>query len=791
MKIIYDDRKEELELPFKLLISFKDVFSFFMKYTEDKRHPYYQSAVQITSQLKKFPELIEGFSDFSLLEKYKNEIDLMLEPLFPEALTNNEIKTVSIPFSYTTFKFTNRFKNILKNAGDDFQLKFRSMQEDEMYISACTMILGFYYKQEVDLRRSFFFDIPNKKTGINHHYRVAYNADFANILPTESAPKITEEDIKLLLDNFDDIALWKEKFPPNSYVFKGFGLMNLFDVTADENLSSIKENMLRRDDDALENIQTNIREFFRNNDLKIGFSAYNLRGGMINTVLSKNLGSIIVDADEDVDCHNFFCHNLEKLLFENNESIVISDVEKYGKATNKNQFYKSLKKHNIGSIILIPLRGKGGFFALLEIASPRAYELNSVNKNKLKDIIPVFETAVIRASEEHMNLLEATIQEHYTSIHPSVKWRFYEAAEDYLMKLSQEEEPAIDSIVFNDVYPLYGQCDIKGSSLARNQAITEDLVEQLTMVINILSKASKKEILPIYSELMFRVNQYLNDLNTGLKTGDEVAIIEFSKNEIYPVFKHVKAVNRELKQMVESYMSKIDPQLQVIYNHRKAYEKSVNLLNKKLAKYLDSRQEEAQKMFPHYYERYKTDGLEFNLYIGDSLVKDRTFEELYLYNLRLWQLQVICEMENIAYKLKKSMDHGLDVASLILVHSNPMAIKFRMDEKRFDVDGAYNIRYEIIKKRIDKALIKGTNKRLTTPGKIAIVYSQDKDAKEYMKYIKYLQSQKMLGKVEDVMLEDLQGASGLKALRVEVLYKDAFNEKDTVIFQEIMQQLNN
>ena len=108
----------------------------------------------------------------------------------------------------------------------------------------------------------------------------------------------------------------------------------------------------------------------------------------------------------------------------------------------------------------------------------------------------------------------------------------------------------------------------------------------------------------------------------------------------------------------------------------------------------------------------------------------------------------MCEMENVAYKLKESLDNKLQIASLILVHSNPMAIKFRMDEKQFDVDGAYNIRYEIIKKRIDKAHIKGTDERLTVPGKIAIVYSQDKDAKEYKKYIKYLQSKKFLGEVE-------------------------------------------
>ncbi len=107
----------------------------------------------------------------------------------------------------------------------------------------------------------------------------------------------------------------------------------------------------------------------------------------------------------------------------------------------------------------------------------------------------------------------------------------------------------------------------------------------------------------------------------------------------------------------------------------------------------------------HYFERYKTDGVEYNMYIGQSLVKNKSFDDVFLYNLRLWQLQLMCEMENVAHLARNEMEHDLQVASLILVHSNPLAIKFRMDEKKFDVDGAYNIRYEIIKKRIDKAHI--------------------------------------------------------------------------------------
>ena len=175
------------------------------------------------------------------------------------------------------------------------------------------------------------------------------------------------------------------------------------------------------------------------------------------------------------------------------------------------------------------------------------------------------------------------------------------------------------------------------------------------------------------------------------------------------------------------------------------------------------------------------------MYIGSSLSEKKSFDKLYLYNLRLWQLQIMYELENIAFKTRSEMNHDLRVASLILVHSNPMSIKFRMDEKQFDVDGAYNIRYEIIKKRIDKAHIKNTDERLTTPGKIVIVYSQENDAKEYLKYIKFLQSKNYLGALENLEIEDLQGVTGLKALRVEVIYN---RNEETISFNDLIQELN-
>ena len=113
----------------------------------------------------------------------------------------------------------------------------------------------------------------------------------------------------------------------------------------------------------------------------------------------------------------------------------------------------------------------------------------------------------------------------------------------------------------------------------------------------------------------------------------------------------------------------------------------------------------------------------------------------------------------------------LRTAQLIFAYTTPMDIKFRMDEKRFDVDGDYNVRYEILKKRIDKATIRQGKERLTPAGQISIVYLHDRDKEEYMGYLNYLREAGYIdGKIEDWVLDPLQSVNGLRGLRFKVKF---------------------
>src|SRR5690606_38522371 len=166
-----------------------------------------------------FPKLLEGIENAAELNKYKVPIKILLRDLFPEILSNNEIKAVSIPFHDFVFNSTDKFKAILERAGKDYELNISNLDDDLDYIYACIKILNNYYGYNLDFSRFLFYDIPDDN-GIKRHYRIDLDWEFMDIYPKEDFKDVTDEDVDLLIQNMEDIDLWKKIFPPKSWVFK-------------------------------------------------------------------------------------------------------------------------------------------------------------------------------------------------------------------------------------------------------------------------------------------------------------------------------------------------------------------------------------------------------------------------------------------------------------------------------------------------------------------------------------------------------------------------------------------
>ncbi|MBD0726587.1 GAF domain-containing protein [Flavobacterium sp. L1I52] len=780
------------ESPFKTLISFHKLIETLEEIAlsdVDYRSNYAKSLLK---EIEHIPEFRTGIEDLAIITDNKKLIKNLLADLFPTALTNNEIKAVTIPFQNITFNYTKRFKKIVKNAGN-FDLTIRDFNEDQFYVLSCILILNAYYKQNFDYNKPLFYDIPDAN-GVIYHYRILYNADFIEIYPLAEAPDLSSEDIDELMDNFGNVALWKEKFPLESWVLKGFGIISLFDATKESAISNLKSNLLRSKKDPEENDNTleNIfRSFFKIPDLRIGISLYNDEEKTFTKLPFEKakMGSFILQNKTEVACCNAFLGcSLNKLL-ETQELFTISNVEAFAQIPGNENFAQILLEQNIKSCIFTPIAKEGKLLGVIELVSGTARQLNSINANNLNLILPNIVNTLERYNTDLQNQIEAVIQREYTAIHSSVYWKFKAEAQKYLQTNASNTNYNFKEIVFKEVYPLYGQIDINKSSEHRNNTVKEDLKNQLESILRIFEKSKSIRKIPLLEQQKFEIHSFLGELTKELKADTEQQIQNYIDKEIHPLLNN-SIIDAEDQNLVASYFENLDIKTGLFYQARKQFDEAMAIVNKKMADVLDQEQNEAQSIFPHYYERFKTDGVEHNLYIGASITPAQPFNVMYLNNLRLWQLQTLCKMELEHHRLKKVLPYNLEVSSLILVFSSPISIRFRMDEKRFDVDGTYNARYEVVKKRIDKAHIKGTNERITQKEKITIVYSHQYEEVEYLKYIKFLQFKNILEPaIEQFEVEELQGVYGLKAIRIKVMNTDE-NLDTTYTYKELLSALD-
>lgn len=770
----------DYKYPFKVRINFKSIFKHFEDRLKDEDNPLAKKYIeQFLEYFEQYPVLRESIDDFNIIKKYETQISYLFDDLFPNMLSENEIKAASIPYRHFVFNKSKRLENILNEAGPEYELKVRNFDYKQNYIHACVLILNHYYGYNIDFFRPIYYDIPDKEGKIRH-YRLFINADFVELSKTKSAPEINDDVVSELLNNADNLELWQEKFPPNSYNFDGFTILNITDVTIDEEISKFKSILLQGEIDhpditsKLRNIFSNI---FKLDDLDFGFSIYDEDSQAFYRV-SQNINSFILDSDLSRNCNAAMCSNTLHQLIENQKHFSIPDLEVYATNTNNDKLSKTLLSKGFKSCLLTPITKNKKLLGVLGLVSKKKNALNIINAEKLEDFIPNLLLALERGVEHKENLIKAIIQQECTSIHKSVEWKFEQEAQQLLEARQQQRNATFSDIKFENIYPLFGQIDIVKSSDTRNACIQKDLNIQLNKLLDILNYAYEHSPIMVYEQLNFRIEELSNEVNKNFNTSTEQEITAFIFNDIHPVLDQIENDLPNSGEVISKYKSMLDQGSGLVYQERKVYDETVNYINKELACMIDHKQKEAQHIFPHYFERFKTDGIEHNMYIGESISQHKSFSKVMLQNLRLWQMQTLCEMENLFYNVQKDNTFQLEAASLILVYNSTLSIRYRVDEKKFDIDGAYNARYEIAKKRIDKAFIKNTNERITQKGKLVIIYSQKEDAIEYKQYIKYLQNKQFLGEeVEDHQLEDLQGISGLKALRVNILFNASKNEK--------------
>ena len=732
----------------------------------------------VIEQFEKNPELLKAV-DIDKVKDYTDHMQLIYSMVSPVIEDEDKHRwALAMPLKPVIFYSTNAYANLVSDiATGNLRKSITTKSPEEIRKQRLeftySLILEKLYNIPSFFSRDVVHSLEDDETGLTKYFKLNLDVRFIEIYATRAFPELKAEELRLgTYDHSEALAFFEKRLPLDLFRFEGFGITTITDVTADHALEKIKNIILNRslveEESYYNNVIQSLKALAGSSDIEFGL----LPVLKVNNKLVFNdtecVNSKLMSAAKEKGMGEMTYMSLADEYFKNPKQIFFREITADDEA--RQPFLKIIKSKGISGYALSPVYFNNKLAGVLEIYSEKKGILHESLLSKLDPAMPLIAQLLKNSIDEFDNSIDHIVKEKFTAVQPSVQWKFNEVAWHYLRDgMGESRQKETEEIVFEKVYPLYGAVDVRNSTIERNAASRADLKVQFTTLLEVLNDLKKKTGFGLLDEKIFLSRKWLEKINGSTGFNQEVRLNDFLENNITPFLFQFKEGNAAVASIVDKYLDAIHPETGVATENRRALESSMNIVISSVNKYMDMMKGEIQQAYPSYFEKFRTDGVEYDIYIGQSIAPDKPFSDIYLKNLRLLQLTSMAAIAKYSNALLPQLSKPVETTQLIFIHSQAIDIKFRRDEKRFDVEGAYNIRYHIVKKRIDKVSLKNKKERLTQPGKIALVYFSQKEADEYIGYIRYLQEQNILNNdLEELELEELQGVSGLKALRVGV-----------------------
>lgn len=737
----------------------------------------------LLDQFEAFPELVLPIGPDET-GKYNHLFELIYTALSPVLNDENEqLWAISKPISPCFYYGTNAFYNILldektKELKGDLALPSESEMQQKMLTNFYSLILKKFYGFTLGGEEVTIKSFVDHDTHLLKYYRLNVDSRFLAISSDMELPKLTFHDLKeYMKGDGNSFSFLKKILPPENFRIEGISIVTIVDVTSEYALESIKNTIIEHNQCQVgwsnNKIVTALQSLVGTDKISFGLLPYITLNDKVLLYGHEGFESVVIQQAKLNGVPEAAYTTMVDEFVANPRRLIFPEIN-----LDQDAEYPMLHLINdskVKAYALFPLYYNAKLVGGLEVYS---YEPATFNSGILAKV----ESALSLLAQLYQNIITdfnyeimGIVTDKFTALQSSVQWRFYQAAYNYMQSGGSEKDLPIEPVYFKDVHPFYGAIDIRNSSIERNLMIRKDLFTHFELLETTLGNLKSKipgtleaELPPQKVESGFKNFEDMSDRDI-MKTDD------YLQRQLPPYLNSIKTEHPEAKKIIDDYFE-VTQEGGKIYENRENYELSMQMINHAVNRHLDEFNQELQEIYPCYFEKFRTDGVEFDIYMGASISPDHVYTEKVLEDFRYRQLKVIAEIARTTANLTPHLPIALETTQLIFVYGKLIDISFRLDEQRFDVEGSYNIRYQMVKKRIDKAHVRDTTERLTQPGKIAIVYFNNTEAKEYMAYIRKLQSLHLLTEaVEYLEVEELQGVEGLKALRVEVAMTNILN----------------
>jgi hypothetical protein len=708
---------------------------------------------------------------------FESLLELVYASLSPVAIgEENYLWALSTPIPNEVIYCTDSFYEFIAGGNPD-QVKSSFTNNASAFIKRQTaylyrLILKRLYNFETKWGTDVHYTYKNIDTGLNQYYRIHADTSFIDIAYKGKLPALTFADIEYYLHQENGLEQIAEVLPLKMFTFSGFSVITMEDVTSRYAIEEIRNAILDHagtETYVYDRVIQALKTLAGDNKIEFGLLPFIKMNGKLVFDKIFNTRSILMRSADELglaeEAFSTMAANYEK----NPKAVFFSSIDEakqgqYG-------FLKAIKHAGIASYALIPVFYNKHLSGTLEVYSRTEHALFENILSKLEFTLPLLAQLLQHSSDNFHIGINKVLTEKFTALQPSVQWKFNEVAWNYLKaSLKGGGKQDIETVCFKNVYPLYGAIDIRNSTAERNKAMQLDMCHLLTLLSKTFNELNIQFKVPLPTGMADDCVSWIEKVEEVVSTTDELELEQFLHHDAGLFLAHYTAEHPEVENITAEFLNYVNGiDTSIATKHRSDLERSMHLINDSLNTYLEQARHELQKQYPCYFEKFRTDGVEYDMYVGQSIAPMEPFTEEGLNAIRLWQLRSMINIACLTNSLMPDLLKPLETTQLIFIHTQSIDISFRNDERRFDVEGAYNIRYEVIKKRIDKVLLKETGERLTQPGKIALVYFNADEEEMYTSYIKLLQKENLLlNDLEYLELEELQGVTGLMAMRVGV-----------------------
>ncbi|MFD2286804.1 GAF domain-containing protein [Pedobacter petrophilus] len=734
----------------------------------------------LLEKIQKDEVLLSSISAKELV-KYKDTLELIFTILTP--LMDNEddfFWALSTPVPNEIFFSTNAFYKFFKDHDPKNKVsKDTDPVEKKQLKFVYNIILDRFYNFTSVLKNEIIYGHINEETKLTQYYNIQTNTKFVDIKYKNSLPELNFEELGQAFQNDSELEYLFDRIPLSNFVFEGFSIISITDVTLQHSIDGIRDALVNHNyqTEAYDHVIQALKSLSGNGSLEFGLMPFLTVNNKLVFDHKEFTQSKLINSAKASDLEEEVFYSLVDKYKENPRAIFVTAINE--DQILKDPFLRVLKEAGVCSYSVLPVYYNTQLAGVLEVYSEQEIVIDDKLLSRLRPAMPLIGQLFQYNIEDFDAKMDEVLMDKFTALQPSVQWKFNEAVWRFLQKNNGKNKISeIETVTFKHMYPLFGAIDIRNSTIERNKALKDDLTVLLNSLTQALKEIKKIVSLEITDKILFNCKDWTKRIGNLSSSNEENQLNEFLTVEVYPFLSIIKANYPKTAEIVDEYFQVIVPETGAAFANRRQLEISMQMINTEVSQFLEKSQTNLQASYPCYFAKFRTDGVEYDIYIGQAISPEKPFDLLYLKNIRLWQLTSMVEIARLSKGLIGEMPRPLETTQLIFIHSNAIDISFRNDERRFDVEGAYNIRYEVVKKRIDKVLVKGTSERLTQPHKVAMVYFNPDEAKEYLEYVKYMQVQGYFNDdLEQLELDELQGVSGLKAMRVGIKYIE--NKKET------------